>query len=85
MTKTLGETQKPGTRLMATGLVILGLGILLVIVGFSSTQTEIVPGTFQTETVSGSPTPAAWIVLVVGILLSAIGFGKRLLSAVEKR
>lgn len=69
---------------MATGLVILGLGILLIIVGFSSTHVEIVPGTFRTEEVPGAPTPFAWIILLVGVVLSAVGFGKRVLSAVEK-
>ena len=69
---------------MATGLVILGLGILLIIVGFSSTHVEIVPGTFRTEEVPGAPTPFAWIILLVGVALSAIGFGKRVLSAIEK-
>jgi amino acid transporter len=69
---------------MATGLVILGIGVLLIIVGFSSTHVEIVPGTFRTEEVPGAPTPAAWIILLVGVVLSAVGFGKRILSAVEK-
>lgn len=85
MTNKIGGTkQRPGTRIMATGLVILSLGILLVIVGFSSTHVEIVPGTFRTEEVAGAPTPFAWIILLVGIVLSAVGFGKRILSAVEK-
>ena len=69
---------------MATGLVILGLGILLIIVGFSSTHVEIVPGTFRTEEIPGAPTPFAWIMLLLGVVLSAAGFGKRVLSAVEK-
>lgn len=69
---------------MATGLVILAIGILLIIVGFSTTHVEIVPGTFRTEEVPGAPTPAAWIILLVGVALSGIGFGKRILAAVEK-
>lgn len=85
MTNKIGGTkQRPGTRLMATGLVILGIGILLIIVGFSSTHVEIVPGTFRTEEVPGAPTPFAWIILLVGVVLSAAGFGKRVLAAVEK-
>lgn len=70
---------------MATGLVIVGIGILLVIVGFSTTHVQMVPGTFRTVEVQGSPTPAAWIALLVGLILSAVGFGKRALSAMEKR
>jgi purine-cytosine permease-like protein len=69
---------------MATGLVILAIGILLIIIGFSTTHVAIVPGTLRTAETSGAPTPFAWIVLLVGIVLSVIGFGKRLLSAVEK-
>lgn len=69
---------------MATGLVIVGIGILLVIVGFSTTHVQIIPGTLRTTEVQGSPTPAAWIILIVGLILSAAGFGKRVLSAIEK-
>ena len=69
---------------MATGLVILALGILLVIVGFSTTHMEIVPGTFRKEAVPGAPTPAAWLILLVGVILSAGGFGKRVLASIEK-
>lgn len=85
MTNKIGDTrQRPGTRLMATGLVILALGILLIIMGFSTTHMEIVPGTFRKVEVPGAPTPAAWIILLVGIAMSAIGFGRRVLSALEK-
>lgn len=85
MTNKIGGIKKrPGTRLMTVGLVILAIGILLVIVGFSTTHVAIVPGTFRTAETAGSPTPFAWLLLVVGILLSAIGFGKRILAAVEK-
>ena len=69
---------------MTTGLVILAIGVLLIIVGFSSTHVQIVPGTFRTEEVPGAPTPAAWIILLVGVILSAVGFGKRILASVEK-
>lgn len=82
--KTAPTKARPGTRLMATGLVILALGIVLLIVGFSTTHVEIVPGTFRTAETQGAPTPAAWIILIVGVVLSSIGFGKRVLSALEK-
>lgn len=82
--KTAPTKQRPGTRLMAIGLVILAIGILLIIVGFSTTHMEIVPGTFRKEEFPGTPTPAAWIILLVGIIMSAVGFGRRVLSAIEK-
>lgn len=69
---------------MATGIVILAIGILLIIVGFSTTHVAIVPGTFRTAETAGAPTPAAWVILIVGIVMSAIGFGRRILSALEK-
>ena len=69
--------QRPGTRLMATGLVILALGILLVIVGFATTHVALVPGTFRTAETAGTPTPFAWIILLAGAIMSVIGFRKR--------
>jgi hypothetical protein len=83
-TEKKAPTKRPGTRLMATGLVILALGVLLIIVGFSSTHVQMVPGTFRTEAVPGAPTPVAWIILLVGVILSAVGFGRRVLSSIEK-
>ena len=69
---------------MATGLVILALGILLIIVGFSTTHVALVPGTFRTAETAGAPAPFAWIVFIVGIVLSAVGFGRRVLASIEK-
>ena len=70
---------------MATGLVIVGIGIVLIIVGFSTTHMQIIPGTFTKQEVAGAPTPAAWIILLVGLIMSGAGFGRRLLAAAEKR
>lgn len=84
MANELGEKQRPGTRLIATGLVIVAIGVLLVIVGFSTTHVQMIPGTFRTAEVQGAPTPAAWIILLVGVILAGVGFGKRVLSAIEK-
>lgn len=84
MANELGEKQRPGTRLIATGLVIVAIGVLLVIVGFSTTHVQMIPGTFRTTEVQGAPTPAAWIILLVGVILAGVGFGKRVLSAIEK-
>jgi hypothetical protein len=69
---------------MATGLVILAIGVTLIIMGFSTTHVAIVPGTFRTAETAGAPTPAAWIILLVGIVLAGIGFGRRVLSSLEK-
>lgn len=69
---------------MATGLVIVAIGILLIIIGFSTSHAEIVPGTFRKVEVPGAPTPAAWIIFIIGLVLSAIGFGRRVLASIEK-
>lgn len=85
MTNKIGDTkQRPGTRLMTAGMVLLAFGVLLVIVGFSSVRMEMVPGTFRMIEVPGAPTPFSWIVLFVGVILTAAGFGRRVLSAIEK-
>lgn len=69
---------------MATGIVILAIGILLIIIGFSTTHVAIVPGTFRTAETAGAPTPAAWIIFIVGIVMAGIGFGRRVLASIEK-
>jgi hypothetical protein len=69
---------------MATGLVIVGIGILLIIIGFSTSHMEFVPGTLRRIEVPGAPTPAAWIIFIVGLVMSAAGFGKRVLASIEK-
>jgi hypothetical protein len=83
--KTATTKRRPGTTLLIIGLVLAAIGLLLVIVGFSTTHVTLQPGTFRTVETQGAPTPAAWIVLIGGLLLAAIGFGKRVLAAVEKR
>lgn len=82
--QTAPTKRRPGTRLLIVGLVLLAIGILLIIVGFSTTHVALVPGTFRTAETAGAPTPFAWIVFSAGVVLSAIGFGKRVLAAVEK-
>lgn len=69
---------------MATGLVILALSILFIIMAFSSTHMEMVPGTLRKVEVPGAPTPAVWIILFIGVAMSAIGFGRRVLASIEK-
>lgn len=83
MTKSLGEKQRPGTRLIATGLVILGLGIVLLLVNLTNPVTNYVAGVGMVTT--QQPSAGAIILPIVGILLAGIGFARRILAAVEKR
>ena len=82
--KTATTKRRPGTKLLIIGLVLAIIGLLLVIVGFSTTHVGLQPGTFRTVETPGAPTPAAWIVLASGLVLTGIGFGKRVLAAIEK-
>ena len=83
--KTATTNRRPGTKLLIIGLVLAGVGLLLVIIGFSTTHVSLQPGTFRTVETPGAPTPAAWIILIAGLVLAAVGFGKRVLAAIEKR
>jgi predicted metal-binding membrane protein len=84
MTKSVGEKQKqrPGTRLMATGIVVLVLGFALLMVNLTSPVTNYVAGAGLVAT--RSPSIGAIMLIAAGLLLAAIGFGRRVLSAVEK-
>lgn len=82
--KTATTNRRPGTKLLIIGLVLAVVGLLLVIIGFSTTHVSLQPGTFRTIETPGSPTPAAWIILVAGLVLAAVGFGKRVLAAIER-
>lgn len=83
MTNKIGGTkQRPGTRLIATGLVALALGFVLLIVNLTNPVKNYVAGVGLVET--QSPSVGSIIFIAAGILLSAIGFGKRVMSAVEK-
>ena len=70
--------------MLIAGLVVAAIGLLLVIIGFSTAHVTLQPGTFRTVETPGAPTPAAWIILITGLALAAIGFGKRVLAAIEK-
>ena len=84
MTKSLGEKQKqrPGTRLIATGLVVLVLGFALLLVNLTNPVTSYVAGVGMVTT--QSPSAGAIILPIAGILLAGIGFARRVLAAVEK-
>lgn len=83
MTKSLGEKQRPGTRIMATGLVVLGLGFALLLVNLTSPVTNYVDGVGLVTT--QGPSAGAIILLIAGLLLAGIGFARRLLAAAENR
>ena len=76
---------RPGSRLISVGLILLALGAFLFVLNVSSTSVEIIPGTFQTMEVQGSPSPGAWLLLISGVVLTLGGFGKRVLAALESR
>jgi predicted metal-binding membrane protein len=82
MTKSLGEKQRPGTRLMATGLVALVLGFALLLVNLTNPVTNYVAGAGLVTT--QSPSIGAIVLIAAGLLLAAIGFGRRVLSSLEK-
>ena len=55
---------------MNAGLLIAIIGVFLVIAVFSS---------------GGAPTLIVWALPFIGAILAAVGFGKRLLAALESR
>lgn len=80
-----GEIVKtPGKRMITTGLVILVLGFALLLVNLFTTVHKYVPGAGTVE-VTGTPSPAAIILVIAGLVLAGIGFGRRLLAAAERR
>ena len=67
---------------MATGVVLLVLGFVLLIVNLTNPVTSYVAGVGMVTT--QSPSAGAIILPIVGLLMSAIGFARRILAAVEK-
>lgn len=74
--------QRPGTRLLSTGLVAIALGLVLLILNLTNSVTRYVDGEGLIET--RGPSAAAIVLIAAGLLLAAIGFGRRILAAVEK-
>lgn len=62
--------KKPGNMLMFMGACIAALGLVLVLMSISS---------------GGAGAPLSWGMLAVGTLVAIIGFGRRVLAAVERR
>jgi len=80
----MGDTkQRPGTRLMATGIVILVIGFALLLMNLTNPVTNYVAGVGLVKT--QSPSVGAIVLLIAGLLLAGIGFARRVLAAVEKR
>jgi uncharacterized integral membrane protein len=82
MTKTAGEKQRPGTRLIIIGIVVLVLGLVLLLINLTNPVTNYVAGVGMVTT--KAPSVGAIILLIGGLLLAGIGFGKRVLAAIEK-
>lgn len=83
MTKTVREKQKPGARLIPTGIVILALGFVLLIINLTNPVTSYVQGAGMVTT--QTPSTGAIILLIAGLIIAGIGFGRRLLAALENR
>lgn len=75
---------RPGTSLLTWGIVALVLGVILLVMNLATTNVDFVPGAGTVET-RGTPSAGAIGLLVIGLLLSGFGFGRRILAAVERR
>ena len=73
----------PGNRLTTAGLVVAVLGVVLCVLPLATTSVDYVGGR-MVET-QGSPSAAAIIMVIVGLLLAGIGFAQRMLAAAERR
>lgn len=83
MTNKIGETKRrPGTRLMAAGLAALALGFVLLMFNLTNPVSRYVQGAGMVET--QGPSAGAVVLIVAGLLLAAIGFGRRVLASIEK-
>ena len=78
------NAKKPGSNLIPIGLMLVGLSVVLLVVNLSTTTHTYVVGRGMVEG-GGTPSPGFWIGLLLGLLLTGIGFGRRLLAAVERQ
>lgn len=67
---------------MATGIVVLVLGFALLIMNLTNPVTNYVSGVGMVTT--QSPSIGSIILIVAGLILAGIGFGRRVLSSLEK-
>jgi hypothetical protein len=84
MTNRDTKTTRPGSALIATGILLAVIAGVLIIAAFATTDVEIIPGTFTTREVQGSPGPLVYVIGIAGLILAAVGFAKRVLAAVER-
>jgi hypothetical protein len=82
MTNDVKQKNKPGSRLMPTGVVVLVLGFILLIVNLTNPVTNYVAGVGLVE--SRGPSAGSLILIVAGLLLAAFGFARRVLASIEK-
>ncbi len=66
------------------GLSLTTVSAILIVMAFSTTHIVVVPGTFTTTEVSGSPTAGLWLLFVGSLILAGIGFARRVLAALER-
>lgn len=80
-----GEKQKakPGTNLITGGVVALVLGVVLLVFNLMNPVSNYVSGVGMVET--RGPSSGSIILIVIGLILAAFGFGRRILAAVERR
>jgi len=82
MTKSVGEKRRPGTGLIAAGIAVLALGFVFLMVNLTNPVTNYVAGVGLVTT--QGPSAGSIVLIVAGLLTAAIGFGRRVLSAIEK-
>lgn len=74
---------KPGSRLITSGLVVLALGVIVLLMNLMNPVSHYVTGVGMIET--RGPSAGSIVLIVLGLILGAIGFCRRLLAAVENR
>lgn len=67
---------------MTAGIVMLVLGFVLLVINLSNPVTNYVAGVGMVTT--KAPSGGAIVLLIGGPVIAAIGFGRRVLAAIEK-
>lgn len=75
-------SKKPGTKLIAGGVIALALGVIILMINLTNPVTRYVEGAGMVET--QGPSAGSIILIACGLVLAAFGFCRRLLAAVEK-
>ncbi|QFG09561.1 membrane protein [Arthrobacter phage TripleJ] len=77
------QKEKPGTKLIAGGVVALVLGMILLVFNLMNPVSNYVSGVGMVET--RGPSAGSIILIVLGLVLAAFGFCRRVLAALERR